>query len=322
MKEQIIDKKIIIKFIDAFLFFWGKIAYQIYFLFGWRIVSLSGGWIAFIKYFLDKTKHEILKNELQELFGNRYANDKIKKIVRKSFRVYYTRQVETFFLGAINKQTINNILDVEGLEHVDDALKDGKGVILLLAHFGSFLLPLPFFGFNNYKINQITGNQIPSSKIADRMWVWRKKEASKLPVTYISADGFLRPVFKALKNNEIVVIAFDGRDGSKWVEVDFFDKKALFSPGPFDIARRTGSAIIPTFVKQKNKKVHQMKLEPRFELSKDADKKKAVKIDTINFANLFQEYVLCCPCHFGKIIYNYKIQNIMGTANPFFSENK
>ena len=322
MKENVFTNKKIIKLIDVLLIWWGNLAYMFYHIFGWGGVSLTGAWISSFKQFSDRAKHKMLKVEFQSLLGNRCCPDEIEQIVKKSFGIYYRRQVETFFFGAVNKQTINSIVEVEGLEYVDTALEEGKGVILLLSHFGSFLLPLPFFGFNNYKINQITGNQIPSTIIADRMWLWRKREASRLPVSYIPADSFLRPIFQALKNNEIVVIAFDGRDGTKWIEVDFFDKTALFSPGPFDIARRTGAAIIPTFVKRINNKRHRLILKPRFELSKASQKETAIKNDTIRFAKLFEKYVSKYPCHFGKILFNYKIQRILGTANPFYSEIK
>ena len=129
--------------------------------------------------------------------------------------------------------------------------------------------------------------------------------------------NFLRTAFLALRQNEIVVIAFDGRDGGKWESVDFFSKKALFSTGPFEIARKTGATIIPAFIIRNKNDIHRMILKPPFALSKDMNKEKAVRKDTMRFAKLFGRYVADYPCHFGKILYNYRIQKITGTANPF-----
>ena len=56
-----------------------------------------------------------------------------------------------------------------------------------------------------------------------------------------------------------------------------------------------------------------MILKPPFALSKDTNKEKAVRKDTMRFAKLFGRYVADYPCHFGKILYNYRIQKITGT---------
>ena len=131
----------------------------------------------------------------------------------------------------------------------------------------------------------------------------------------------MRPVYKALGKNEIVVIAFDGRDGSNWIEVDFFSKKALFSTGPFDLARRTSAAIIPTFIIRKETHVHRLILEPAFELSNDENTQSALRKDTENYSALFSKYVAKYPCHFAMVLCKMQERTMIGASKPFYLES-
>lgn len=313
-------KKLLFFLIDITIWFFGKIVYLFYFLFGWRFVCLTGRLLGNLMYCTDKKKRNTTKTELAALFGHRFTPEEIDDITRRSFTIYYKRQVETSFLGAFTQERMNNIMHVEGIENLDNALSKGKGIILLLSHFGSFLLPLPYLGYRGYKINQVTGKQIHVSRIAERFWSWRKREADRLPVRFLQVGKFLRPVFDALDRNEIVAIAFDGRDGKKWIEVDLFERKVLFSTGPFELARRTGATIIPTFVIRDTNDIQKLVLEPAFTLSADSDIKMALSSDTRRFAEHFAEYIAAYPCHFGMILFIMRQLQKEGAAHPFYSE--
>lgn len=304
------------------LTFWivGRIANLIYFLLGWRVISNIGKICGDIIYSFNKKKRKETEKELNLLLGNEFSNEKIKDITKRSFENYYRRQIETAFFGSLDKRVLDKVMAAEGLENLDLALSKGKGVILLLSHFGSFLLPLPFLGYKGYKINQVTGRQRHLSLIAERLWLWRKSEAERLPVNFIQVGKFLRPIYKALNDNEIVAIAFDGRDSSKFVAVDFFRRRALFSSGPFELARKTGATIVPTFIIRQKNNTHKLFLEPPLYLSDDSNLERAVYQDTCKFANRFASYINRYPCHFGVVLYMMKNMYESGIAEAFFAE--
>jgi KDO2-lipid IV(A) lauroyltransferase len=304
--------------LDTCLWLLGKGCYLILYLLGWRFIGTAGRFAGDVIYSLSRTRRETTEEELSVLFGNRFARRRIKDITRRSFENNYGRQIETIFFGALNEDRINKIMDVEGLEYVDMALLKGKGVILLLSHFGSFLLPLPFLGYRGYRVNQVTGKQLHTSLIAERTWTWRKKRADRLPVNFIQADSFFRPVYRALMNNEVVAMAFDGRDGSKWVTTDFFERKAQFSTGPFGLARRTGATIIPTFIIRGKNNSHKLILESPFRLVESNDTRAALSNDTRRFAEKLAKYVGKYPCHYGMVLYKERRKKEMGIDDPLF----
>jgi len=267
----------------------GKGLYGLYSLLGWRIFSKAGSLLGTVFFFFKPKKRAMAQEEIQFLFNDTLGPHQLKSITRKSFQNYYKRQVETVFFGALTPWLIKKIVRVRGMENLDIALSGGKGVILLLSHFGSFLLPLPVLGFNGYRINQITGRQHHASWLSESIWKWRHREADKLPVGYFQADRFLRPVYKALRNNEIVAIAFDGRDGSAYDEIRLLDRKAAISPGPLTLALKTGAAIVPAFVVRQPDDTQQLFLEKPFE-GHCNDFSKSCLAESMNwFADIFQD---------------------------------
>lgn len=303
-------RKLIVEFIGITVFVMLKmftgIAYGLYHLLGWSFVFFIGNLAGKFMYATDRNLRRITDKELTLLYRGQKSGAEIKDITRRTIEHYYLRLVETFFFGALDKKGLDKIMRPEGMENLEKALAKGNGVILLISHFGSFLLPLPFLGYRGYKVNQITGKQLHSSPVTKRIWAWRKKESESLPVTFIQVDKFLRPIYKALRNNEIVALAFDGRDGSKWVTVDFYGRKALFSAGPFELARRTGATIIPAFVVRERDDTHRIVFEPTFPLSEDRDRDKALSEDTVRYVDLLLRYVDKYPCHFLWILFKIK----------------
>ncbi len=293
------------KIIDVALVTAGETGHIFYRIFGLKFASFLGGLIGDVLYHINKHSKPSIRKGIVEAFSE-LDKDKIDYILKNSFKNYYKRKAETVFFGFFNKDRINRVVHTTGMEHLDYALSKGKGIILLLSHFGSFLLPLPFLGFRGYKVNQITGRQRHSSLIAERIWAWRKKEADRLPVKFIQSDRFLRPCYEALQRNELVAIAFDGRDGSSLAEVDFLGGKVQFSTGPFELARRTGATIIPAFVIRNKDNTHRVIIEPPFKLSDDHDRRRAVLSDMRNFAAKFSDYIKRYPCHFGMVLYKLK----------------
>lgn len=269
---------------------------------------------------LNRTRRDETAGELRYLFAERLDEAEISDLTRRSFALYYMRQVETMFFGRLSEKTISEMVTAEGLENIDQALERGNGVIMLLSHFGSFLLPLPYLGYRGYRVNQVTGVQRHGSPIAETLWNWRKNEADRLPVSYIQVGKFLRPIYDALRRNEIVTLAFDGRDGTDYLPVDILGRKALISPGPINLALRTGAAIVPTFVVTRGDFTHRIYFHEPMVLtdtgSKDADLLTNLKA----FTDLFTGFVLKYPCHYGLILNIMDREAQSGAAKPFFAD--
>jgi KDO2-lipid IV(A) lauroyltransferase len=271
-------------------------------------------------YIFFKKRRNIVKEEVSKLYGERIDEKTAKKIVRNSFDIFLKRQLENLLFGDFTKSRLEHITSIDGIDNLNRALEKGKGVILLLSHFGSFLLPLPVLGLNGYKVVQVVGKPLLEGRapIQKKIFELKKRELSKFPIQFIQTNHYLGPIVKALCNNEIIVIAFDGRTGTKWIRVQLLNRTAQFSPGPFNLAIKTGATILPTFVVRNKNDKHRIILEPPLELEITDDKEETLKINTMKYARIFERYLLNYPCHFTMTLYGVRTEAEKGLNQPLF----
>lgn len=271
-------------------------------------------------YLFLKKRRDIVKEEITRLFGERIVEKDRKRVVRKSFSIFLKRQVENVLFGEFSDSRLDNITSIEGVDNLNRSLQGGKGVIMLLSHFGSFLLPPPFLGYMGYKVFQVAGKPLLEGRnpIHEKLFKFRKRESDKLPIHFIQTDRYLGPIVRALKSNGIVVIAFDGRTGNKWIPVKLFDRTAEFSPGPFDLAIRSGATIVPTFVVRRKDNINRIIYEPPLRLEITGDKEETWEINTIKYTRIFERYLLTYPCHFAMTLYTVRMEAEKGLNRSLF----
>ncbi len=267
-----------------------------------KIGQLGG----FLAYYLLRRDRTLMVRELSKLLGrtSSLTQKEIEKIARKGFHVFIKRQMENLYWGRLNADLIERIVSIEGREHLDGVLSKGRGAILVTAHFGSLLLPPFALGFKGYRVNQIAGPPLVEKQrlVHRKIFALRAKESERLPLKFIVIGSSMRPVFNLLKNNEILFIAFDGREANNMVPVDFFGHAAYFSPGPFKLSLATKAPILPAFIVRRSDDTHRLIIGPPFELEWADDKEKMLEVNTAKFAKIFEGYIAKYPCHYAMTL--------------------
>ena len=186
------------------------------------------------------------RNAIKDFYLNalKLPNNQVNKITRKNFYYFGQTLVDrfAFLIGKGHKYsyTFNNE------QYLLDMKDAGKGGILLSGHVGNW---------------ETAGNLLKSritSKINVLMY---DEEVQKIKSYTDSTTGgshfniipikndlsHVIRVHQALKRNEFVAIHADRyMEGSKFIEIDFLNKKAKFPLGPFIIASKFNAPV--TFV--------------------------------------------------------------------------
>ncbi|MBF0318815.1 MAG: lysophospholipid acyltransferase family protein [Nitrospirae bacterium] len=251
----------------------------------------------FYKEFKEKIKEQLVyivpdKDNLKEL--DRLAGETIAYDLK--------RRMEELLLGTFSKETIERIITYEGWENLNESVARGKGTIILLSHFGSFFMILPALAFKGYRVSQIVGPSPYRNRIQRMILRARHRENAKLPVNFIFSEVSLRPIFNALKNNELIALALDGRAGDIWVDVRFFDKTAYFSQGILKLAVKTGATILPTYIIRQHDDTHKLLFErPIFTEHLPRDFATVAEY-TQRLVSILEGYVSRYPSHFAMIM--------------------
>ncbi len=164
----------------------------------------------------------------------------VRRTARRSFHNYHRSMVDFLRLPRLSPAEAEQITDVQGWEHLEDALREGKGVLLVGTHFGNWDMAGLALAARDYSVNAI-GDGFGSKQIEE--WVKSSREARGIRIIPLY-NGGLKRVFYALRRNEAVGIVFDRPGGQDGVEVEFFGEKTSFPPGPAALALRTGAPLI------------------------------------------------------------------------------
>ena len=255
-------------------------------------------------------KREVIKDELSYLFPE-MPHEEMKHILAKSMRNFRKDLFEIWTFPKMDQQKINRIARINGISHIEDALASKKGAILCLAHFGSWKIVLPALGYNGYSVNQIAADPMffvgkNESAAHNRIMTYEKYCEQSLPARFIYVDGKMvhKNLYKALKNNEIVVAALDGVIGEGRSSQPFLGKEIRLSPGPLALAQRTGATPLAMFTVREKDDRHRIDIHPPFAVD-DNDPEFILKWLKC-FADLFAKYVSKHPDHYARFLYTIK----------------
>ena len=127
-------------------------------------------------------------------------------------------------------------------EILNDALAQGKGVIILLGHFGNWELLADIFGS---KVSSLSVVAKPMRNPYVNQWLARKRNAAAVDTIYV--DNALRKIYEAIKRNGIVAILIDQHAGSQGTLVPFLGRETSTIRTIAGLEHKTGCAVLPTY---------------------------------------------------------------------------
>ncbi|MCB9765260.1 MAG: hypothetical protein H6739_36135 [Alphaproteobacteria bacterium] len=159
-----------------------------------------------------KARREQLARNLRRAFGER---DDLDTLIGAIFETHFVDQYISWSFARIATGGGDAYLRIEGLHHLDHALKQGRGAVLMHPHMGPAQLPLCVLGSRYYRMNQIGGGGVaqPLSAEGQRAAATRAELEGHIPARIWDGAGYLRPLVRALRQGEVVMSAVDGTGG-------------------------------------------------------------------------------------------------------------
>jgi KDO2-lipid IV(A) lauroyltransferase len=185
--------------------------------------------------------------------------------------------------------------DVSGLEFLDAALRGGRGVVVLTAHLGNFLLGgfhLRDLGYRLVAVAKRMNNPRVDEEIQK---IYAMRGNTVIPIRGFRNDpgGGLR-IFRALKNGEAVVVLNDQDAGPDGYQGSFFGLPASIPSGPAAFACRAGAAVLTAFVSGTGGK-RRVEFQPPIDISGAGSEEEAVARILDEYSTRLEEKVRACP---------------------------
>ena len=139
-----------------------------------------------------------------------------RRIAQDAFAAHFSNQYASFSFGKCDRTNWAQYLRLEGLQHLEAAAAQGRGVVLMHPHMGPAQLPLHVLGVLGWPMHQIGGGEVTLVELSDTgRWAaeTRARLEQRMPVTLHDGKRFLRPVLRALKEGGVVMTACDATGG-------------------------------------------------------------------------------------------------------------
>lgn len=215
----------------------------------------------------------VARTNLTRAYGGVWSEAEIERVARESFRQLGITMVE-FFLRqpTMTAEEIDRDVRFEGQEHYEAVFEQGKGAILVTAHFGNWEFMGPRLSRAGYVVSGVSrtaddpGLEHMITSIRTR-WGLRqipRRQAARLGLA-------------ALRRNEILAIVLDQNTAEGGVFVPFYGYPASTATGPAVFALKTGAALVPTFCIREPDGTHRMKAWPPIYPTSTGDRAADVK---------------------------------------------
>jgi len=140
----------------------------------------------------------------------------LDELARQAFGNHFQHQYLPVSFPRIHEANAHRYLRIEGLHHVDQALQQGCGVVLMHPHMGPVQLPLHIMGVLGYPVHQVGGGVVTGlSRVGEWAAATRRSLEATMPVTVHDGKGYLRPVLRALQQGGVVMATCDGTGGGQ-----------------------------------------------------------------------------------------------------------
>jgi lauroyl/myristoyl acyltransferase len=214
---------------------------------GMARIRRVGSYFGEMHFKLLRGKRLRLQQQMAEALNRMDSDPDLRNWLREAYRVNDRAILEilAMYSGAVSLQDICQSCQVEDLDQLDQALAVGKGVVLLGMHMGNGVAMAAHLANRGYPVAVIyrESNKIPQHFFRDGIGSLGLEAIPAVP-----ASVGVRRMLKALKENRILFILMDQASKRGGIEAMFLGKPVQMPPGPSELARRTGAAVVPALL--------------------------------------------------------------------------
>lgn len=166
----------------------------------------------------------------------------LRRTGREAVQGFVMSLAEFARLPLMDRTYIERHITVEGLAGLDQALRTGRGAVLVTGHFGSWEIAGCVLAKMGYPVDLLVGVQ--RNRLVQHL-MNRLRRSSGVGV--IEPEHLFR-VVRSLKANRLVAMLSDQDAGRRGIFVDFLGEQASTPRGAAHLAILAGSPIVPGFV--------------------------------------------------------------------------
>ena len=225
-----------------------------------------GGLVGAFAFDIVRIRRRVTLDNLKRALGDDLSDAERVRTGRRSYVNFAKSMVELASLRRLSKERLRKLVRIHGREHIDAALAEGKGLIGVTGHFGSWELLGASGVAQGIPVDIIVGEQ--TNSLVDDYINGLRRSAG---IGVIPKGIAVRGVFGALKKNRLVAILIDQDARRAGIFVDFFGIQSSTYPGAAQLVWKTGCPVIFCSIVRREDETHDVWFKPAMRADTGAD---------------------------------------------------
>ena len=180
-----------------------------------------------------------------------------RSLSRKVYTSFFENSLEMASIAYLSGEEIVNRLTAKGMENLREALRGGKGTIIVSGHYGLWEMIPPWLCRNGFQMTVVVRRQ--SNRNVDQ-WMESMRHAHGVKTT--DSGYSLREILRTLRQGQLLGLMSDQDAGDRGIFVPFFGKPASTVVGPAQISMKTGAPIVVVCAHKRNPPPHLFEICP------------------------------------------------------------
>jgi len=237
--------------------------------------------------------------DLPDRQAGKFSPPQLKKVLCEFYRAFGQSLIEIFLIPLVDKKYVDKYISFEGLDNIALGFKEGRGVILLAAHAGSWELYNIISSYLSFPFSLFVRDQAKFPRLEKLLNNYRAQKGCRI----IQRGNQLQELIGLLKRNESIGLTVD-QGGKNGTLVNFFGSSASMSTGAIKLALKYDTAVIPVFFVRLNGPYVKIIIQPPFEVKKTGNLKEDIRDNLQRVVLLFEKYIAAYP---KEYLWTYRV---------------
>ncbi|WP_143555660.1 lysophospholipid acyltransferase family protein [Selenihalanaerobacter shriftii] len=238
-------------------------------------------------YILLKTRRQIaIKNLKLALEVDDVEADQLTKA---NFRHLGMVLIEFLRLSQLTEENVDEVIEIEGIEHLKEAQQQKEGFVLFTGHFGNWELLGAALALKGFSINALARDQ-GIELINDH--ILRTREEKGIDI-FSNKGMVVKKAYRVLQQGEGLFMLGDQKSRHSDHYTEFFGLKARVELGPVALAARTNSTIIPVYIARQEIGKHKIFIREPVKVKRnitEEETNKKIRELTATLEDIIREY--------------------------------
>ncbi|GMU86138.1 MAG: hypothetical protein AMXMBFR48_13800 [Ignavibacteriales bacterium] len=212
--------------------------------------------IALLFYYVIPIRKAVVKKNLRIAFPDLSAGE-IDRTAFGSYKSFARSLVEILMMPSLTEESLRNLVASDSVGLIKQKHDEGKGVILMTAHYGNWEYSALAIGlYTGIPLYVVTKSQ-RNTLVND----WLNSNRTKFGNVIVPLGASIKLVFKQLYDKKVIAMVADQRGPSDGIKMEFMGRETRVYAGPASLSIKTGAPILMGFIERQPDDSYRMEFQ-------------------------------------------------------------